>query len=45
MPGMHYTYGAGARVALSQAEKLNLRVDYGRTKHLSTVNLQIREAF
>ena len=42
---MHYSYGAGLRFALSQQEKLNLRIDYGRTLHTSTVNLQIREAF
>jgi outer membrane protein assembly factor BamA len=45
LPDMHYTYGAGLRLALSKSEKLNLRIDYGRTRHYGTVNLQLREAF
>jgi hypothetical protein len=44
-PDMHYTYGGGLRIALSQVEKLNLRIDYGRARHSSALNLQLREAF
>jgi len=45
LPYMHYTYGGGVRIALIEAEKLNLRVDYGRALHNNAVVLQIREAF
>ena len=43
--GFHYSYGAGGRFALSKAEKLNLRVDYGIAKHSNAFTVQLREAF
>lgn len=45
LDGFHYAYGAGLRFALSKAEKLNLRVDYGIGKHSNALNVQLREAF
>ncbi len=45
LPDVHFTYGAGLRLALSKAEKLNLRIDYGRARDNGTLNLQLREAF
>ncbi|HUB61709.1 MAG TPA: BamA/TamA family outer membrane protein [Puia sp.] len=43
--GFHYSYGAGGRFALSKAEKLNLRVDYGIARHSNAFTVQLREAF
>ncbi|HET6256772.1 MAG TPA: BamA/TamA family outer membrane protein [Puia sp.] len=45
LDGFHYSYGAGGRFALSKAEKLNLRVDYGIAKHSNAFTVQLREAF
>ncbi|GGA90448.1 BamA/TamA family outer membrane protein [Puia dinghuensis] len=45
LDGLHYTYGAGARFALSKEEKLNLRIDYGIAKHSNAFTVQLREAF
>lgn len=45
LSGLHYTYGAGMRVALSKKEKLNLRVDYGLGYHSHAFIVQLREAF
>ena len=43
--GFHYSYGTGVRFALSQKEKLNLRIDYGIGKGSNALTLQLREAF
>lgn len=43
--GFHYTGGGGVRIALSQKEKLNLRVDYGIGKNSNALTLELREAF
>ncbi|HEX3935558.1 MAG TPA: BamA/TamA family outer membrane protein [Puia sp.] len=41
-----YSYGGGLRIALNQAEKLNLRLDYGLAKgHSQGFYLQLGEAF
>jgi hypothetical protein len=45
LDGLHYSYGAGARFALSKEEKLNLRIDYGIGKHSTAFTVQLREAF
>lgn len=43
---LKYSYGGGVRIALNQAEKLNLRLDYGLAKGGSNgFYLQIGEAF
>jgi len=41
-----YSYGGGLRIGLNQAEKLNLRLDYGLAKgHSQGFYLQLGEAF
>src|SRR5579859_3466806 len=45
LDGFHSAYGGGLRFALSKEEKLNLRVDYGVSKHANAFTVQLREAF
>lgn len=42
---LKYSYGAGVRFALSKAERLNLRLDYGFGKSSSGFYFQLGEAF
>jgi outer membrane protein assembly factor BamA len=42
---LHYTYGAGLRIMVSQSEKLNLRVDAGFGKKSSGLYVILKEAF
>jgi outer membrane protein assembly factor BamA len=41
----HYAYGAGLRFLLNEKEKLNLRVDYGRSDDGGAVYVILKEAF
>jgi len=41
----HSTYGAGIRLSLNEKEKLNLRVDYGRSGEGGAVYVILKEAF
>ena len=45
LDGFHAAYGAGVRFLLNEKEKLNLRVDYGRSQDGGAFYIYLKEAF
>ena len=43
--GLHFAYGAGLRIMVSESEKLNLRIDFGVGKKSNGLYVILKEAF